>query len=208
MESSESYRNIFKELGLLPNPEVVDQLQKYVSLLRKWNSHVNLMASNEWSLIALMLQEALWASKMYPAGAGTHLDLGSGAGFPAVPISIARPRIHFDMVESRIKRVSFLETVAISLKMPQIRVHHGRIDQFLERNAAVWDCVSWKAIKIKTKELEKLKQHTHQATQFWIFHGKELAVEDRKAAEKMLKLVRRENFPFKSEWMLSVYLPE
>jgi len=208
MESRETYRSIFNNLGLFDNSDAIDQLRKYVALLRKWNSHINLIASNEWSLIALLLQEGLWATKIYPENSKTHLDIGSGAGFPAVPIIIAKPELQLDLVESRIKRVSFLETVSADLKMPQIRVHHGRIEQFLESTSASWDCISWKAIKIKTKVLEKLREHSHKKTQFWMFHGKDLAVEDPNAAEKILKLVRREEFPLKPEWVLSVYLPE
>lgn len=208
MESREAYREIFTNLGLTADPEAIDQLQKYVSLLRKWNMRMNLIASNEWSLIAPMLQEALWATRIYPESSRTHLDLGSGAGFPAVPISIARPQLQLDMVDSRIKRVVFLETVSNALKMPQIRAHHGRIGAFLERSSAVWDCISWKAIKISTRELEKLKEHAHAKTQFWMFHGEELPVEDPGAAEKMIKLVQSERFPLKSGWKLSIYLPE
>ena len=125
-----------------------------------------------------------------------------------MPIGIARPQLQLDLVESRIKRVAFLETVSNALQMPQIRVHHGRIEQFLERSSAVWDCISWKAIKITSRELEKLKDHAHAETQFWVFHGEELAVEDPVAAEEMLKLVRSEKFPLKSGWKLSVYLPQ
>jgi len=208
MESQDIYRNIFNNLDMAVNSDTIEKLQIYVSLLKKWNSRINLIASNEWPLIESLLQEGLWASKMYPRDAKTHLDIGSGAGFPSIPIYIAVTGMQLDMVESRMKRVSFLETVSRELKISGIRVHHSRIDQYLVGNCNIWDCISWKAVKIRTEELVKLKEHAHKKTQFWIFHGKELAVEDPKELEMRFRLVRRERFPFKSEWMLSIYLPE
>lgn len=207
MESQEEYKNIFNALGAPDNPEVIEKLQKFVLLLRKWNSRINLTASNEWSLIERLLLEGLWAATMYPSGSLSHLDIGSGAGFPALPMCIALPHIRLDMVESRFKRVSFLETAANALNLPQIHVHHGRVGQFLDSSIRKWDCISWKAVKLGMPDIMKICEHAHRDTQFWIFHGNTLAVEDPSALENILKLERREQFPFKLGWMLSIYLP-
>jgi len=112
------------------------------------------------------------------------------------------------MVESRIKKVSFLETVVCELKLSESCAFHGRITDYLDNSREEWDCISWKGLRIKTEDLLKLLKHTHQRTQFWIFHGSQLAAEEPDIVEKSLKLLRREKFPYKSEWKLSIYIPQ
>ena len=207
MESLDVLKRIFKRSGCPFEPKAAEKLDAYVSLLRKWNARVNLTASNEWSSIEPLLEEGIWASKIYPAEAASHLDIGSGAGFPAIPIKIMVPGVQLNMVDSRLKRVSFLQTVASELKLSETLAVHGRIGEYLDNNEHKWDCISWKGIKISIADFSKLRNHAHPKTQFWIFHGKELPVEDPAIITKNLNLLRTEKFPSKSEWMLSIYLP-
>ncbi|MEJ2109001.1 MAG: class I SAM-dependent methyltransferase [Acidobacteriota bacterium] len=205
MEPGSESKIITQSLHLPVRDDTIRKLDEYVALLRKWNSRINLIASNEWSLVELLLKEALWASKIYPQKATNHLDIGSGAGFPAIPLKIVLPHICLDMVDSRYKRVSFLETVANNLKLPEIHVCHSRVDRFLANNSDSWDCISWKALKLTTEDFLALIRHAHADTQFWIFHGIELAVEDPNVLETELKLCTREKFPYKDDWALSIY---
>ncbi|MBN2320218.1 MAG: 16S rRNA (guanine(527)-N(7))-methyltransferase RsmG [Acidobacteria bacterium] len=208
MESAGEYYKIFQRLSLPFDPQAAEKIDVYINLLKKWNSRINLTASSEWSVLEPLLLEGIWASRIYPEDAKNHLDLGSGAGFPAIPLKIMVPRMKLDMVDSRLKRVSFLETVTSELKLSESSAFHGRITDYLDTNDKEWDCVSWKGLKIKTKDINKLIKHTHGKTQFWIFHGRQLAAEEPERVEKSLRLLRREKFPYKSEWRLSVYLPE
>lgn len=207
MESMDRYKKIFHRLGLPFDPNITEKMDTYINLLKKWNARVNLTASNEWSLIEPLLMEGIWAARIYPEHAETHLDIGSGAGFPAIPLRIMVPGLKMDMVDSRLKRVSFLETVINELKLADSFAFHGRVTEYLENTDKEWDCISWKGLKIRTKELLQIRQHTHQTTQIWIFHGKQLAAEEPDMVDKNLRLVRREKFPYKSEWMVSIYLP-
>ena len=207
MTSGLEMGEFFRKSGLPLESDEAGRLQRFVLLIEKWNSHVNLTASSQWSSIEPLLFEGIWASRKYPDKARRHLDIGSGAGFPAIPIKIMVPRIQLDMVESRIKKVSFLETVASELKLAETRVFHSRIAAHLEQHQAAWDCISWKAVKISTRDLLAMKRHAHDATEFWIFHGKELAVENPAILDHHFGLLRREQFPNKKDWMLSIYLP-
>lgn len=208
MESMERYKRIFHRLALPFDLKAAKKIDAYVTLLKKWNARINLTASNEWSLIEPLLLEGIWASRLYPEDAESHLDLGSGAGFPAVPLKIMVPRMKLDMIESRLKKVSFLETVVREVGLLESSAFHDRITGYLDKNEKNWDCISWKGLKINKNDLLKLKKHVHRKTQFWIFHGRQLAAEEPEIVEQSLKLLRRERFPFKSEWKLSIYLPE
>jgi 16S rRNA (guanine(527)-N(7))-methyltransferase RsmG len=207
MESEDTVKKIIERCGLPFDREIAEKLQKYVFLLKKWNSRINLTASSEWSAIEPLLLEGVWVSQIYPAHSKTHLDLGSGAGFPAIPLKILVPHIQLEMIDSRLKRVSFLETVVSQLGLSDSSVYHGRIGDYVDKTDKIWDCVSWKGLRISTGDFYKLNKCTHLKTQFWIFHGRELAAEEPDLIEKSLKLLRREEFPYKSGWKVSVFRP-
>ena len=140
------------------------KLEKYLSILLKWNKKINLTASNNPSVIEPLLMEAIWATQWYPSSAHKHLDIGSGAGFPAIPIRTMMPGIQLDMIESRYKRVCFLETVIQELELEGTKVFHGRIEHILENTDKNWDCISWKGIKISSADLYRLKKHSKKDT--------------------------------------------
>lgn len=57
------------------------------------------------------------------------LDVGSGCGFPALPLAIARPKSEFILVEPRLKRVSFLNFIALNLGLKNVRILKNRIEE-------------------------------------------------------------------------------
>jgi 16S rRNA (guanine527-N7)-methyltransferase len=191
-ESADRLKQLILESGITLESAIARQLLVYLSLLEKWNPTVNLTSTTDWSGIGPLFQEAIWASTFYPDNAASHLDIGSGAGFPAFPLRILRPRIQMEMVEGRTKKSVFLETVASSLGMSDTRIHNMRLNTFLQRGNAgkTWDCVSWKALKLGNDDLGMLRQHAHPQTQFWMFHGKELAVEEPAIFGRSFKLIR------------------
>jgi 16S rRNA (guanine527-N7)-methyltransferase len=206
MKSAEELEQIVLQMGIRLNGEACWKLQNYLLLLEKWNSKINLTASNDWQGIGPLLQEGIWASTFYPGEAIAHLDVGSGAGFPAMPMQIVMPRIRLDMVESRTKRAVFLETAVRELGLAGARVFHRRLEQHLMGSGKVWDCVSWKALKLSSPDIEKLMRHSHENTQFWMFHGKELAVKEPEAVERSFRLLRSEQFPLRKDWFLSIFI--
>jgi 16S rRNA (guanine527-N7)-methyltransferase len=154
-----------------------------------------------------LFQEAVWASAFYPDNEKSHLDIGSGGGFPAIPLRILRPKMRLELVESRSKRCTFLETVVNQLDISEAAIHNMRLNDFLDgpgKNTK-WDFISWKAIKLTGSDLERLRTHAHAETQFWIFHAKELAVQELAEFLKHFKFLRAETFPCKKDWYLSIY---
>jgi len=154
-----------------------------------------------------MIREAIWAARMYPAEFRVHLDIGSGAGFPALLLKILIPRIQLELVESRERKSQFLETAASHLGLDGVQVRQSRLATVLADTSAgkSWDCVSWKALKLGTEDLERLRGRALKWTQFWMFHGKEPALESPDAMQRMFKLVRKERVPGMKESNLSIY---
>jgi len=114
-----------------------DQLTAYLRLLVKWNKSVNLVSrKNVESVLKDRLFDAMliWREVRIWNGL-THLDIGSGAGFPAIPIHVMAPESKLLMVDSRAKRVAFLSAVAAELSVPNIEIRQDRVD--LGRNADI-----------------------------------------------------------------------
>jgi 16S rRNA G527 N7-methylase RsmG len=208
LKSTDQLEQIFGQMGIVVNRETCLKLQSYLILLEKWNSRINLTASRNWRGIGPFLLEGVWASRFYPGEATAHLDIGSGGGFPALPIRILVPRIQLDMVESRAKRAFFLETAANMLGLVGTCVYHARLDELLSASDKVWDCCSWKGLKLTSGDLRELCKRSHAQTQFWMFHGRELAVEEPEIMERSFSLLRSERFPLRKDWTLSIYVPK
>jgi 16S rRNA (guanine527-N7)-methyltransferase len=151
---------------VLGRPLSVRELQlfeKYLSLLGKWQKTQRLVGSSDpaWIVESLMLDSLLFVQFLSP-NASNIADLGSGAGFPGIPIKIVSPHIHLALIESRQKRVSFLSTVVRELDLAHTRVVasraetladdcHGAFDAVLARCAGDVDAVLPTASRLARK---------------------------------------------------------
>jgi 16S rRNA (guanine527-N7)-methyltransferase len=206
MDSSSSLRKLMARFSLDPDAEAGARLTCYLALLEKWNGRINLTASVHWSALGSLFEEALWAAQLYPAGSAIHLDIGSGAGFPAIPMRIVRSGMQLCLVESRGKRAVFLETAAAELGLAGTAVVCDRIEAYLRSpKATKFDVVSWKGLKLSAEALALLLSMSKPEAQFWLFHGKELPVADPARLESGMRLVRREHFPGRRDWKLSIF---
>jgi 16S rRNA (guanine(527)-N(7))-methyltransferase RsmG len=209
MESSEGLKQqLAGDFGIDADSEHARQLLLYLALLEKWNARINLTAGTDWQKIEALFREGLMVSKLYPSSALYHLDIGTGAGFPAIIMRILIPRMHLEMVESRGKKSAFLETAVHALGFGGTEVHTERLDFFLQHCPIekVWDCITWKGLKLRSSDLLRLRKHVHSGTQFWMFHAGSPAVEDPSIIERYFTLLRSESLPGKEEWKLSIYL--
>jgi 16S rRNA (guanine527-N7)-methyltransferase len=205
--SAEGLRELIAgESAIVIDPVGTERLGQFLALLERWNKRINLTSSTTWRDLKPLFAEAVWAAGIYPEEPRRHLDLGSGAGFPAIPLKILRPAIVLDLVESRVKRSVFLETVVRDLHLANVRVHNLRAEELLSAERAErYDCVSWKGLKLDPEVIRLLWLRTSERCQFWAFHGENSPVFVGSEAEGRLVLMRRERFPQKDRWYLSVY---
>lgn len=91
-----------------------------------------------------MLNSAV-LGELVPPGTGV-LDVGSGAGFPGIPLALARPDLVLTLLEPMARRVAWLEEIAGELGLP-VRVHRGRVEDILVRSElGEWDVVTARAV--------------------------------------------------------------
>ncbi|HEV2709990.1 MAG TPA: 16S rRNA (guanine(527)-N(7))-methyltransferase RsmG [Edaphobacter sp.] len=101
---------------LPPPAAILPRLSAYLDLLLKWNARTNLTAIREpEEIVRRHFGESLFAARHLGAEVDTLLDLGSGAGFPGVPIALLRPEIRVTLAESQNKKAAFLREVVRTL---------------------------------------------------------------------------------------------
>jgi len=199
--------DLLARYGIKPESESGGRFIAYLELLEKWGQAFNLVGSLSWDNLEALIEEGIWAGMQYPKVGRAHLDLGSGAGFPAIPMRIVNPGMRLQLVESRSKRAVFLETVSQALNLTGTRVHNCTLSTFLRDKmpGPGWNCVSWKALRLSRKDFESLVGRSAAGTEFWIFHGAEVPVEG-DGIETLLHLSRWDSAPVARGWKLSVYL--
>ncbi len=99
-----------------PAPSSQARIERYLDELRKWAVRTNLVGSTRDDALRRHVEDSLAAVRHLPHGAQV-VDLGSGAGFPGLPLLIARPDLKLTLVESRERRVHFLRQVVRVLEL-------------------------------------------------------------------------------------------
>ncbi len=108
----------------------VQQFYKYMNLLIEWNNKMNLTAITEPKEIILKhFVDSIIACK-YLKNESNLIDIGTGAGFPGIPLKIMKSNIHITLLDSLNKRTIFLKEVVKELELKNIEVYHGRAEEF------------------------------------------------------------------------------
>jgi 16S rRNA (guanine527-N7)-methyltransferase len=123
-----------KNLGTSLSNRQVGQFMDYLDLLCKWNRHINLTGLRSWrEIIIKHFLDSLTPLPYLPEEARI-LDLGSGAGFPGLPIKIARPTQQITLIDASVKKINFLKEVVRQLTLGPISIHQA----FLGKRSTDW----------------------------------------------------------------------
>jgi len=205
-ESKRLLSSLLERYGHTPDSGPARLFEGYLALLDRWGRRINLVGSLEWGVLGPLFEEGLWCARFYPPGAARHLDVGSGAGFPAIPLCLALPRLRLELLESRRRRAAFLETVAAELCPGRAAVREARLAAWLgaRREPGEWEVVSWKGLALSSADFGRLCELSRPGVQFWLFHGRNLPLEDPDMV-RTLRFHRRESCPARAGWQLSIY---
>ena len=132
MYNTEKFEKGLEDLGITLSEKQIGQFLKYYEILVEWNSFMNLTGITEFEeVITKHFLDSLAVVKVCdPASAGSVIDIGTGAGFPGLPLKIAFPHLEVVLLDSLNKRIKFLNEVILQLGLDGIRTIHGRAEDF------------------------------------------------------------------------------
>ena len=116
-------------MGLEVPAAAQEKLLAYAALLEKWNKTYSLTAlRGADKAVSHHLLDSLAVLPHVPAG--TLLDVGSGGGMPGIPLAIILPELAVTLIDSNSKKTAFLRQAAIELRLSNVNVHCGRVEQY------------------------------------------------------------------------------
>jgi 16S rRNA (guanine(527)-N(7))-methyltransferase RsmG len=169
-------------VGLKVPAEIIDKLHVYYLLLRTWNRRMNLTALDLAHLppeaMDRLLIEPLAAARFARLGVRV-VDVGSGGGSPAIPLALACRASELTMVESRIRKSTFLREAAYAVGLPDARVLTNRFENVAERDLLPgrMDLVSIRGVRVADDDWTRFARVLCPGGHVFLLHQRGFALE-------------------------------
>lgn len=125
-----NFKNLLDELGINLEESDIEKFMLYKNLLKSWNEKINLTAITDDSEIILKhFIDSLTVLKYIPENANL-IDVGTGAGFPGIPLKISKETLQVTLLDSLNKRINFLNDVIENCNLKGIVAVHGRAEDY------------------------------------------------------------------------------
>lgn len=129
MDHNTDFVKILTQWNTEFDEHILEQFEKYYDLLISWNKKINLTAITEKNDVYIKHFADSIAMLQYTDISGkTLIDVGSGAGFPGIPLSIMDPSCKVVLIDSLRKRTDYLETVKLELGLSNVTIINGRAE--------------------------------------------------------------------------------
>ena len=132
MESNfnENMKKLMNEIGVDITENQISKFYDYMNLLLEWNEKINLTAITKPDEIVLKHFVDCLTIQKYIEDNKKIVDIGTGAGFPGVPLAIMNDRCEFTLVDSLNKRINFLNEIKDKLNLKNVSAIHSRAEEF------------------------------------------------------------------------------
>ena len=130
MKNKDKLKTDAEAIGVSLNDDEAKKFEEYQNLLLEWNEKINLTAiTDENDIITKHFVDSLYCLKYIKDG-DKIIDVGTGAGFPGIPIKIVSHETEITLLDSLNKRIIYLEDVINKLELEKIEAIHGRAEEF------------------------------------------------------------------------------
>lgn len=134
----ETFVNNLSEVGIIPESRQLEAFDEYYRMLVEWNEFMNLTGITEYDEVLLKhyvdsvaINTVLSSDSKWNLGKNLKvIDVGTGAGFPGLPLKIAFENLDITLLDSLNKRIKFLDAVIEKLELKDIKTIHGRAEDF------------------------------------------------------------------------------
>ena len=126
----------------------LDQFKTYFEFLVEYNNYVNLTAITEEEDVYIKhFYDSILVGKVFDlTNVETICDVGSGAGFPSIPLKIVYPNLKVTIVDGLDKRITFLKQLTAKLGLDNVTLVHGRAEEFAKDHRESFDVVTARAV--------------------------------------------------------------
>lgn len=145
-EFSKKMKNQLKQINIDITKEQIERMYLYMNFLIEKNKEMNLTAITEPNeVISKHFVDSATILK-YIEKSKAVVDIGTGAGFPGIPLKILNDSVEFTLVDSLNKRINFLNEVIINLKIKNIKTIHSRVEDFAKLEREQYDSAVSRAV--------------------------------------------------------------
>ena len=123
-------KNLLNKIDIDISEEQISKFQNYMNLLLEWNDKINLTAITEENDIILKHFVDCLTIQKYIKENCKVVDIGTGAGFPGIPLAIMNEKAQFTLVDSLNKRINFLNDVKLKINLNNVETMHSRAEEF------------------------------------------------------------------------------
>ena len=192
LEKQKNIKEKMKLAGIDLSDMQAEQFLEYYNLLIEWNSFMNLTSITDFEevIIKHFVDSALLKNIIELELVDNLLDIGTGAGFPAIPLKIIYPNLKITMIDSLNKRIKFLEEVVNRLKLTNIVALHGRAEDYAreKEHREVYEVVVSRAVANLSTLSEYCLPYTKIGGSFIAYKSEKIS-EEINLAKKAIELL-------------------
>ena len=143
-----NFNDLLKNIDIELNETQLNQFKTYFGFLVEYNNYVNLTAITEEEDVYIKhFYDSILVGKVFDlTNVETICDVGSGAGFPSIPLKIVYPNLKVTIVDGLDKRITFLKQLTTKLGLDNVTLVHGRAEEFAKDHRETFDVVTARAV--------------------------------------------------------------
>lgn len=156
--------------GITLSPTLCDSIRTYIHLLLRWNEKIALTTVvDPLEILKFHFGESMFAVDKIPIRHGRLADVGTGPGFPGIPLRMLAPELNCVLIESNSKKSAFLAEVARTLQLANVSIFRGRMEDY-PRSEPGFDFAICRALGIHAEFLEWSASYLNPEGQavFWV----------------------------------------